>query len=235
MEPRHNAFDQPVGPDVGDWTPPPVPRRDVLEGTYARLEPLQPAEHADELYDANAEDDGRMWTYLPYGPFETWAAYRAWLEEVAPAEDPIFYAIRNLDDGRLGGLTSYLRLAPAMGSIEVGHLAFAPRLQRTRAATEAMFLQMRHAFDLGYRRYEWKCDALNAPSMRAAERLGFVFEGTFRKSVVYKGRSRDTGWFAAVDEDWPAVRAGFEAWLAPSNFDAEGRQRRSLALCRGAI
>ena len=238
--PRLNDFGQPIGPVLDGWRSPPAPQREVLEGRWCRLEPLDPASHADELLEANAEDDGRMWTYLPYGPFESPADYRAWLEETARVADPLLFAIRDLGSGAsgspgpVGGIAGYLRIHPDLGSIEVGHLAYAPRLQRTRAGTEAMYLLMRRAFDLGYRRYEWKCDALNEPSLRAARRYGFVDEGTFRQAQVYKGRSRDTAWLSIVDGEWPFIRAGFEAWLAPSNFDAEGRQLRSLAACRGA-
>ncbi len=155
------------------------------------------------------------------------------MEATCGRADPLFFSI--FGEGGSGerataaGLASYLRIAPAAGTIEVGHIHLAPALQRTRAATEAMFLMMRQAFDLGYRRYEWKCDALNAVSRRAAERLGFTYEGTFRHHLVYKGRNRDTAWYAIVDADWPPVRAAYEAWLDPANFDRDGRQRRPLA------
>jgi RimJ/RimL family protein N-acetyltransferase len=142
--------------------------------------------------------------------------------------DPLFFAVVDAASGRAAGVASYLRIDPVNGVIEVGHLAFAPQLQRTRVATEAMYLMMKHAFSLGYRRYEWKCDALNAPSRRAAERLGFTFEGVFRQAIVYKGRSRDTAWFSVIDSEWPVLETAFLAWLDPDNFDADGRQRRSL-------
>ncbi len=171
-----------------------------------------------------------MWTYLPVGPFADLDAYRAWVEGASRSTDPLFFAIVDAATGRAVGVASYLRIDPANGVIEVGHLQFSPRLQRTPAATEAIFLLMRHAFDdLGYRRFEWKCDSLNAPSRAAAERLGFQYEGTFRQAVVYKGRNRDTAWYAIVDGDWPTIRAGFEAWLSPGNFDGVGRQRVRLA------
>jgi RimJ/RimL family protein N-acetyltransferase len=207
-----------------------------MVGRLARLEPLDAAAHADALFTANAADaDGRMWTYLPYGPFESAAAYRKWVEWAQAGDDPQFYAIVERATGRPLGVASYLRIDPAMGVIEVGHLAFSPALQRTALATEAMYLMARRAFDeLGYRRYEWKCDSLNRPSRAAAERLGFVYEGTFRQAVVMKRRNRDTAWFAITDAEWPALRAGFEAWLLPENFDAAGRQRRALAACIAA-
>jgi RimJ/RimL family protein N-acetyltransferase len=169
-----------------------------------------------------------MWTYLPYGPFEDLTAYRAWLDAVAGRRDPMFFAIVAAE--RAVGVASFLRVKPAEGSIEVGHLAFSPALQRTTAATEAMALMMATAFDeLGYRRYEWKCDALNGPSRRAALRLGFVYEGTFRQASVVRGRNRDTAWFSVTDIEWPRLKAAFGQWLAPGNFGPDGRQRVSLS------
>jgi len=198
-------------------------------GRYCRLEGLDPSRHAAALFGAfRADADGVGWTYLPYGPFDTLAALRTWLDSVSTTDDPLFYAI--LDDaGAPVGLASYLRIFPDIGSIEVGHIHYSLALRRGRAATEAMYLMMRRAFDeLGYRRYEWKCDDLNVPSRRAADRLGFVYEGTFRKHTIYKGRSRDTAWYSIIDDEWPARRRAFEAWLDPANFDAEGRQRTAL-------
>ena len=205
-----------------------------MEGRLARLEPLDAAAHADALHAANAADaEGRMWTYLPYGPFESAAAYRAWVAWAQSGDDPQFFAIVERASGRPLGVASYLRIDRAMGVIEVGHLSYAPALQRHTASTEAMYLMMRRVFDeLGYRRYEWKCDSLNAPSRRAAIRLGFTFEGIFRQAVVVKGRNRDTAWFSIIDAEWPAIRDGFERWLAPRNFDDHGRQRRRLEDCR---
>ena len=193
------------------------------------LEPLDASRHAAELYEANSLDrEGRMWTYLFSGPFESLHEFTAWLGAREDSQDPLFFAIVDQATGQATGLASYLRIDTTHGVIEVGHLAFSPLLQKTRAATEAMYLMMKHAFDLGYRRYEWKCDALNSASRRAAERLGFEFEGIFRQAVVYKGRSRDTAWYAVIDSEWPARRAAFEAWLDPRNFDVDGRQRRPL-------
>ncbi|MBP7692563.1 MAG: GNAT family N-acetyltransferase [Anaerolineales bacterium] len=225
-----NPLGQPIGWPVPNWTPPPAPARAPLSGRYSRLEPLDVERHAAGLHAANATDaDRRMWTYLPYGPFETLAAYRGWVEAMSAKTDPLFFAIVAADTGRPVGVASYLRIEPAAGCIEVGHIALSPLAQRTPAATEAMYLLMRHAFELGYRRYEWKCDALNAPSRAAARRLGLSFEGVFRQATLYKGRNRDTAWYAALDGDWPALRAAFETWLAPANFDTAGRQRQRLS------
>lgn len=227
--PLTNALGQPVGPPLPDWRPPPRPAHAALVGRYSRLEPLDAGRHAADLYAAYSEDAaGRLWTYLFSGPFASAGEYRAWVEARQDSVDPLFFAVVDAACGRAAGVASFLRIDPAHGVIEVGHLAFAPRLQRTRVATEAMYLMMKHAFDLGYRRYEWKCDALNAPSRRAAERLGFTFEGVFRQAVVYKGRNRDTAWYSIIDGEWPRLEARFRAWLDAANFDDEGRQRRRL-------
>lgn len=226
---RLNEFGQPIGDPVEGWSPPPFPEKAVLEGRFARVEPLDPARHARDLFAANALDDGRMWTYLPYGPFAHFEDYEGWLEQVAATRDPSFYAFVDLAAGVAVGTGSYLRIDPGAGALEVGHLAFSPRMQRTPMATEAMYLMMRRAFDLGYRRYEWKCDSYNYPSRAAAQRLGFSYEGTFRQAVVVKGRNRDTAWFSITDGEWPALRAAFERWLSPANFDESWRQRESLS------
>ncbi|HVG99051.1 MAG TPA: GNAT family protein [Chloroflexota bacterium] len=221
---------QPVGFPVPGWTPRPRPPRRPMAGRYCRLEPLDPARHGADLFAANAADDGRMWTYLPVGPFDGEPSYRRWLEAVAGGDDPLFHAVVDVASGRAVGLCSYLRIDPSNGVIEIGHLQFSPRLQRTPAATEATFLLIRRAFDeLGYRRMEWKCDSLNAPSRAAAERLGFRFEGIFRQAVVYKGRNRDTAWYSIVDSEWPSRRAACERWLDATNFDAAGKQIARLA------
>ncbi|HVJ51200.1 MAG TPA: GNAT family protein [Aliidongia sp.] len=229
-----NALGQPVGPDLPGWTARPLPPRTPMIGRFCRLEPLDPERHAQSLFAANRLDaDGRNWTYLFVGPFERLEDYRAWAETASRGDDPIFYAVIDEKTGRAVGVASYLRIDRGAGVIEVGHLNFSPLLQRTPSATEAMYLMMRRAFDeLGYRRYEWKCDALNAPSRAAAARLGFRFEGIFRKAVIYKGRSRDTAWFSIIDSEWPALKVAFEHWLRPENFDAEGRQRQSLSALR---
>ena len=225
-----NHLGQPVGGALDGWTAPPPPSRSSLVGRHCRVEPLDPARHAEELYGATAADaDGRIWTYLSYGPFASAAAMRAWAESAVAREDRLFFAIVDEADGRAAGLASYLRMAPAAGSIEVGNICYSPRLQRTTAGTEAMVLMMRNAFQLGYRRYEWKCDALNAPSIAAAERLGFSFEGVFRQATIFRGRNRDTAWFAIVDRAWEQLNTRYERWLSPGNFDAAGAQRESLS------
>jgi len=225
---RLNAQGQPIGMALPEgWTPPRRPTRAAMPGRYCRLEPLT-LDHGPGLHAANCEDrEGRNWTYMAQGPFEAEADYLDWLAGAAREADPLFFAV--LVDGRPLGVASYLRIDPAAGSIEVGNINFAPGLQRTAAATEAMALMMAWAFDAGYRRYEWKCDALNAPSRRAAQRLGLNYEGVFRQATNYKGRNRDTAWYAAIDREWPALKSAFDTWLAPANFDANGRQRRSLS------
>ncbi|MEL6063785.1 MULTISPECIES: GNAT family N-acetyltransferase [unclassified Methylobacterium] len=236
MSARLNAFGQPIGPALPDWTPRPQPPRTPMEGRTCRVVPLDAEAHTAGLFAAySAAPDRRDWTYLPDEMPESAAAFRERLEGRAASRDPLFHAILDRESGDPVGIASYLRIDPANGVIEVGHLHFGPRLQRSPASTEAMALMMSRAFDeLGYRRYEWKCDSLNAPSRAAALRLGFTFEGLFRNAVVVKGRSRDTAWFSITDAEWPRVRAGFEAWLDPANFDAEGRQRRGLAELRAA-
>jgi RimJ/RimL family protein N-acetyltransferase len=239
MTPTHahqNSLGQPIGFPLPDWTPPPPPPREPIAGRFCRVEPLDAARHAGDLFAANALDaENRMWTYLAYGPFATAAEYYEWAAARQQSADPLFHAIVDQASGQAVGVASYLRIEPAAGSIEVGHIAFSPRLQRTPAATEAMYLMMRRAFELGYRRYEWKCDALNAPSRAAAQRLGLSFEGVFRQAIVYKRRNRDTAWYAAIDREWPALQAAFERWLVPSNFDEQGRQRERLADLTGPI
>ncbi|MFN7972838.1 MAG: GNAT family protein [Acidobacteriota bacterium] len=225
-----NALGEPIGPPVPGWEPPPRPRRAPIEGKRCVLEPLEIERHSADLHAEDARDaDGRTYTYLAYGPFATLASYREWMAAECVSDDPLFFAIVDRALGRPLGVASYLRIAPASGSIEVGHIHYAPRLQRSIVATEAMYLMMRNAFELGYRRYEWKCDALNAPSRAAARRLGLSYEGIFRQATVIKGRNRDTAWYAAIDAEWPALRAAFESWLDPANFDERGKQRVSLS------
>ncbi|MGD9905538.1 MAG: GNAT family N-acetyltransferase [Vicinamibacterales bacterium] len=229
---RVNELGQPIGPALDGWQPPPRPARRVHDGQWTRLEPLDPDAHGRALFDANALDtDGRNWTYLPIGPFAAFADYDAWLRRVAAADDPLFFTVVDRAGNRPIGVASYLRIDPPAGSIEVGHINFSPLAQRTRCATEAMYLMMREAFALGYRRYEWKCDALNAPSRAAADRLGFTYEGLFRQATIYKQRSRDTAWYSIIDGEFPALDRAFAAWTAPENFDRDGRQRRRLADC----
>ena len=230
MSQHLNAHGQPVGAPIPDWQPRPRPPRTPMVGRFCRVEPLDIARHAAELFDANSDDaSGANWTYLGIDAPPDFAAYRAWLEKMAAGDDPLFHAIVD-ETGRAVGVATLMRIDPANGVIEVGNINYSPRLQRKPAATEAMYLMMRRAFDeLGYRRYEWKCDSLNEPSRKAALRLGLSFEGIFRQATVRKGRNRDTAWYAAIDKEWPALRAAFEQWLSPSNFDEQGTQRVSLA------
>jgi RimJ/RimL family protein N-acetyltransferase len=230
MQSLWNQFGQPIGVPLTAWAPPSRPPRAPLEGRLCRLEPLDPGRHASTLFAADCEDrEGSSWTYLAYGPFPGFSAYCDWMTSTCLGDDPLFFAVIDKAGGEPAGVASYLRIAPAGGSIEVGHIHYSPRLQRRPAATEAMYLMMKQAFELGYRRYEWKCDSLNTASRAAAERLGFSFEGIFRQATVYKGRNRDTAWYAVVDSDWPRLRSAFEAWLDPGNFDGSGRQRTRLS------
>ncbi len=208
MEQSLNELGQPIGFLVPGWQPPARPPLAVMEGLYCRLKPLDPQRHAEELFEANASDDGRSWTYLPYGPFATLADYRQWMNAACLGDDPLLFAIVDQANGLAAGVAAYLNIAPQHGSIEVGHLHFTPRLQRKPAATEAMYLMMERAFELGYRRYEWKANALNAPSRSAAQRLGLSFEGIFRQASVVKRRNRDTAWYSAIDSEWPKLARG---------------------------
>lgn len=223
-----NAYGQRIGGPLAGWVAPPPPAAEVMPGRYCELRPLH-LSSASALFAAfSLDSDDREWTYLPYGPFSTEDAFREWMSTAILSPDYVLFSI-HADGGRLpAGIAAYLRIQPASGSIEVGHLRFSRLLQRTPAATEAMYLMMKRAFDLGYRRYEWKCDAFNEPSRRAATRLGFSFEGIFRQATVYKGRTRDTAWFSVIDREWPSLRQAFESWLDPSNFDGDGRQKRRL-------
>ncbi|MGI9646687.1 MAG: GNAT family N-acetyltransferase [Ilumatobacteraceae bacterium] len=220
--------ERPIGHPVRDWTPPPRPGTEPMVGDACTVEPLDIDRHAEGLFEANRHDGaGVNWTYLPYGPFDRLEDYVEWMRTDCVGDDPMFHTIVDHELGPVG-VASYLRVAPAAGSIEVGHINYSPLLQRHRAGTEAMYLMMRRAFDLGYRRYEWKCDALNAPSRRAAERLGFTFEGVFRQAAVVNGRNRDTAWYSILDSEWTAIRTEFERWLDADNFDAAGAQRTAL-------
>ncbi|MEJ0013821.1 MAG: GNAT family protein [Bauldia sp.] len=219
---------QPLGPAV-DTTPSDRPGPVTLTGRYAQVEKLDPKRHAEGLWRV-LKDDDRVWAYLPYGPFKDRATFEDWLDERAVSLDPYFYAVVDRATGAPVGQFALMEIRPAMRVIEVGNVLYSPALQRTPAATEAQYLLARYALDtLAYRRYEWKCNALNAPSRRAAERFGFTFEGIFRQHMIVKGANRDTAWYAMIDEDWPAIRAAFETWLNPENFDADGQQRVSLA------
>ena len=207
-----------------------------MQGRYVRLEPFDLDSHAADLFEAYRIDtEGALWTYLPYGPFADLADYQAHARGLMSGEDPFFHTIIDLSTGKPVGVATLMRIVPEQGVIETGHICYSPLLQRTPMATEAMYLFARRVFDeLGYRRYEWKCDNANAPSRRAAERLGFRFEGVFRKHLVVKGRNRDTAWFSITDDEWPRVRAAYERWLDEDNFDADGRQQWSLMTLNAA-
>ena len=236
MQRNTNLPEQAIGFAVPDWKPATPPSREVMSGRFCRLEPLDSARHAAALYSANALDSaGRSWTYLPYGPFDSLAAYGQWIDHFGAHADPLLFAIIDTTTEQAVGVASYLRIDPASGTIEVGHLNFSPLMQRTPIATEAMWLMMKKAFALGFRRYEWKCNALNMPSRSAAQRFGLSFEGIFRQATVVKGHNRDTAWYAAIDQEWPALDEAFRKWLAPANFDEQGRQRVSLSKLTGAI
>lgn len=219
---------QKVGFELPGWVPPRVPDVDVLDGQYVRLERLNSDRHGAALFQAYSGHDA-VWTYLPVGPFHSSAQYQRWVRENEISSDPYFFAIQDKVSGKWAGVGSFLRITPDAGSIEVGFLTFSPLLQRTPAATEAMFLMMQWAFEAGYRRYEWKCDALNLPSRRAAQRLGFSYEGVFRQAAVVKGRNRDTAWFAVIDREWPALKEAFHVWLSPENFRPDGSQVERLS------
>jgi RimJ/RimL family protein N-acetyltransferase len=211
------------------------PSRVTLEGRFARLEPLDPMQHGRELYDAtHGPEREAICAYIGDGPFSDFEGFRASLEAKAKSDDPLFFAIIDKADGQAKGYSTLMRIDVPNRVIEVGNIVYGSAMQKTPLATEVQYLLMRHAFDdLGYRRYEWKCNALNAPSRKAAERYGFVYEGLFRQHMIIKGRNRDTAWYSIVDGEWPRIKAGFEAWLAPDNFTPDGQQRKSLASLRG--
>ena len=237
MHQELNMFGQPVGPSLSAWTERPFPPLTPMTGRTCSLEPLDVDRHAADLYAAYSEaPDGRDWTYMFVGPFATLSDYAGYLRAEAAKRDPQHHAIIDAATGKPFGTAALMRIDQTHGVIEVGHITYSPRLKRSRAGTEAMFLLMTRVFDeLKYRRYEWKCDSLNAPSRRAAMRYGFAYEGIFRQAIIYKGRNRDTAWYAMTDRDWPLVRAAFERWLAAENFDANGGQRRTLSEIRSAL
>ena len=224
----------PISYEVPAWTPRKLPSKRSMLGQYCELHAVDVKRHGDALYAALCNGDSDYnWTYMPYGPFESRSAFDAWLAKLPNSSDTLFYSIINKVTGQAAGITSYLRIAADVGVIEVGHIHYGSEIQRTAIATEAMYLMMCRVFDeLGYRRYEWKCDALNARSRSAAIRLGFTFEGIFRQATMYKGRNRDTAWYAMVDSDWSAIKSIFENWLASDNFDRSGSQRKPLAINR---
>ena len=225
-----NDLGLPVGLPVRGWKTPPHPSSDPMEGRFCMLEALDPGKHAGDLFDANRLDGvGTNWAYLPYGPFDDLEAYLEWMESTCRGLDPLFFSIIDKQTGKAAGVASFMRIDPKAGSIEIGHLNFAPSLQRRPAATEAIFMMMSRAFESGYRRCEWKCNALNAASRSAAQRFGFSYEGIFRQANIVKGRNRDTAWYAAMDHEWPELEKAFQRWLAPSNFDETGDQVERLS------
>ncbi|WP_019340901.1 GNAT family N-acetyltransferase [Stutzerimonas stutzeri] len=217
------------------WQPVPIPPRAPLMGQYVDLEPLSLSQHGDDLWDAlQGAGDPVLWDYLPYGPFLERAAFDRWLGDCATSADPMFFTVIDRRRRQAVGLLSFMRITPAHGCIEIGHVVFGPAMQRSPASTEAIYLLARLALvELGYRRLEWKCNAENARSMRAATRLGFSYEGLFRQHMLIKGRNRDTAWFALLDHQWPACGEALERWLQADNFDAHGQQRRRLEALRG--
>ncbi len=227
---RMNELGQPIGPALENWSPRPRPLRTSIFGRYCRLEPMVPEQHSKQLFEAFSQDqEGRNWTYLFSEPFECEKEFQQYLLESCCGDDPLFFTVIDNVTELAVGMFALMRIDPVMGVIEVGHINFSPLMQRTPVASESIFLLMKRVFDeLGYRRFEWKCDNNNAPSKRAAERFGFTFEGIFRQAVIYKGRSRDTAWFSIIDQEWPQVKAMFEGWLAPQNFDEQGMQKASL-------
>ena len=226
-----NHFGQPVGFPVDDWHARPRPPKSGMSGNYCRVVPIDLHLHAAELHQAYVKNlEHRIWTYLGYGPFDTLEDFKAWMQDYCLGSDPLFHAIIENESSMALGVASYMRIQPEFGVIEVGHINYSPALQRKRAGTEAMYLMMQRVFDeLGYRRYEWKCDALNAGSCKAAVRLGFTFEGIFRQAIIYKGRNRDTAWYSIVDTEWPALKNAFQCWLKRENFDSNGRQIQRLS------
>lgn len=232
-----NVVELPVGEPL-DWQPAQRPERREHRGRHVVVRPLDPDADTDTLYSLSHEPTGdpSIWTYLYEEPFTNVEAYRRHLDAKATSADPLFFVITDAQDGRQLGQVTYMSIEPDHGSIELGNIWFSPELQRTPAATEAIFLLAAHAFDdLGYRRLEWKCDALNTPSRNAALRYGFLYEGIFLQHRVVKGRNRDTAWFAITDKRWPAVKAAFETWLAPENFGRDGTQVRPLRDLTAAI
>jgi len=226
------------GEEIEGLTPGKFPVRAPLEGDYARLEPLDPQQHAAGLFQASHEGDDarRIWDFLPDGPFADLPSFTDWLQSYAVIADRLSFAVRDRISDKAAGMASYMNIHPRHGCIEIGYIWFAPFLQNTRQSAEALFRLMQYAFDgLGYRRLEWKCDARNEPSRRAALRLGFAFEGVFYQHLVVKGRNRDTAWYSMLDTEWPMIRENFEQWLSPENFDADGQQRLSLGVMNRAL
>ena len=226
-----NHLQQPIGSPMPDWQGAAVPEPVTLSGHYTRLESLSPSRHGDDLFTAfSADQENRLWTYMFMGPFDSKESFFEWLNPLEQSRDPLFFAIIDPATDRAVGIASYMRIVPQMGVIEIGNFLFSSKLQKTPAATEAIHLMLKHAFEvLGYRRCEWKCDSLNHPSRRAAERLGFSYDGLFRQAIVYNGRNRDTTWYAIIDSEWPQISSAHQAWLSADNFDENGMQKKRLA------
>ena len=230
MSTNHNSLGQEIGSLLSTWNTCPKPAKKTMVGAYCRLEALDATCHCDGLWQAyTADTEDRIWTYLPYGPFTTQSQFALWLSDHSATEDPLFYAIIDTSSGKAVGIATYLRIQPEVGVIEVGHINYSPALQQTTAATEAMYLMMKNAFELGYRRYEWKCDNLNLGSQKAAKRLGFSYDGLFKQATIYKGRNRDTAWFSILDASWPSIDAEYQRWLAADNFTSDGIQLSKLS------
>jgi RimJ/RimL family protein N-acetyltransferase len=225
-----NGLELSVTENLNNWQPRPRPERKILQGRYVRLEPLGAEKHGDGLFEASSvpDADGRFAWLADYPP-QTRAAFQPWLEKAEASEDPLFFTVIDKPSGKIGGRQTLMRIDAAYGVIEIGNIYWGPLISRKPAATEALFLFMKYIFeDLGYRRYEWKCNNRNEPSKRAAGRFGFKFEGIFRQHLVVKGENRDTAWYSIIDKEWPALRRAYDAWLDPANFDGEGRQKRTL-------
>ena len=222
---------QEIGFSVKNWKTCHAPSRENMQGRFCRLTPLNADKHAKDLSKAYAKDTKyESWIYLPYGPFANYKSYYSWVKKNSYSNDPLFYTIINLKNNSAIGVASFLRIYPDIGSIEVGHIHYSPLLQKTIMATEAMYLMMYRVFaELKYRRYEWKCDALNKKSRNAALRLGFTFEGIFRQSTIYKKRNRDTAWYSIIDTEWPKLKKTFTLWLDPLNFDNKGMQKATIS------
>jgi len=234
MTQSYNQYQQPIGFPVPEWSPRPYPQRIIFEGHHCSLEPVNSKEHTAALYEAYrlAEDD-RDWTYLFYERPATKEAFNVYIQNLEKSRDPLHFTVIDNHHNRPVGTVALMRIEPQHGVIEVGHVVFSPLLQQTIMSTEAHFLLMQYAIEqLGYRRYEWKCDSLNSSSRKAAQRLGFQFEGIFRQAIVYKNRSRDTAWFSIIDKDWPQIKMALERWLSPDNFDDQGKQKQRLQAIR---
>jgi RimJ/RimL family protein N-acetyltransferase len=230
MEHRTNQLGQPIGADISNWPAAKLPPTSSIRGTLVRIEKLNVERHLEDLFEAFAQDhEGRLWTYMTVGPFSSIDDFRRWMQPASETTDPFFHALIDLSTEKAVGMAAFMRIKESMGCIEVGSISYSPRMQKTVMATEAMYLMMKRAFDeLGYRRYEWKCDSLNEASRNAAERLGFRFEGIFRQAMVYKSRNRDTAWYSILDNEWPAIERAYLNWLNIENFDEQGHQKQKL-------